>query len=216
MAKKKLTRAETIARISPSEISRLKGEEGRKILIGYVRTMQSAYKKRVSSFRRNNLVSYAQIAFEDSYKESKKVPLTLMSRNQLLLHFFRYSTFFNSATATKEGIIEIQLKEDSRIFGTHSKGRPNYRMNYKERTLFWSVYSEFKNQFPADINQLYSSESVQQYIADALFGKKSRVSPENFVDLLSSVRDDLQAKKLEEDMSDVPNVFSGRGNPFDF
>lgn len=212
---KKITKAEKISSIPYEKISSLKGESGKSTLIGYIRTLRSSYKRRVGSFKRNNLVSHAQIAFEREIPKTKPVQLTKMTRNQLLLEFFRYAQFFNSDTSSIEGIKNVNSQQDKRLFGTDQKGRPNYRMTNEERILFWDTYEEYKNQFPADVNQVYSSEYVQQYVADALFGQ-GRISSVGLVDFLSQVRNLIQDGKIEEDMENVPNVFSGRRTDFQF
>lgn len=210
---KRMTKAEKISSIPFEKISSLKGESGRSALIGYIRTLRSSYKRRIGSFKRNNLVSQAQIAFEREIPKSSPVKLTEMSRNQLLLEFFRYASFFNSETSSIEGIKRINNQQDIRLFGSNSKGHPNYRMTNEERILFWDTYEEYKNQFPADVNQIYSSEYVQQYIADALIGD-GKISSIGLADFLSNVRNLLREGKVEEDLKDVPNVFSGRRDSF--
>lgn len=213
MAKKRITKAEQISKYSPEKISKLGGDEGIKILRGYVRTLRSSYKRRVGSFRRKGLVSHAQISLEREIPKTAQLKLTKMNRNQLLLEFFRYAAFFNAETSSEEGIKKVNREQDIRIFGSKSNGKPRYTMTNEERTLFWDVYDEYKNIFPADVNHVYSSESVQQQLADALFNGGA-VPTTNLVAFLSSVKDSLHQEKTMEDMSDVPNVFSGRRPDF--
>lgn len=209
-----MTKAEILAKTPYQEISKIKfDEKGRKKLIADVTALRSAYKRRVLSFKRNGLVSHAQIALEREIPRTKQVQLTEMTRNQLLLEFFRYATFFNSETSTAEGIKRLNREQDARIFGVDNKGRPRSTMSKEERTLFWDTYEEYKNQFPADVNQQFSSEQTQQFIADAIFGKNS-ISSIGLVDFLSQVRDRLQSNKEAEDIQDVPNTFSGRRDDF--
>lgn len=209
-----MTKAEILAKTPYQEISKIKfDEKGRKKLIADVTALRSAYKRRVLSFKRNGLVSHAQIALEREIPRTKQVQLTEMTRNQLLLEFFRYATFFNSETSTAEGIKRLNREQDARIFGVDNKGRPRLTMSKEERILFWDTYEEYKNQFPADVNQQFSSEQTQQFIADAIFGKNS-ISSIGLADFLSQVRDRLQSNKEAEDIQDVPNTFSGRRDDF--
>lgn len=209
-----MTKAERIAKTPYQEVSKIKfDEKGRKKLIADVTALRSAYKRRVLSFKRNGLVSHAQIALEREIPRTKQVQLTEMTRNQLLLEFFRYATFFNSETSTAEGIKRLNREQDARIFGVDKKGRPRSTMSKEERILFWDTYEEYKNQFPADVNQQFSSEQTQQFIADAIFGKNS-ISSIGLADFLSQVRDRLQSNKEAEDIQDVPNTFSGRRDDF--
>ncbi|MDE7089197.1 MAG: hypothetical protein K2O54_03675 [Prevotella sp.] len=209
---RKATKAETIAKKPIEEISKLKGDIGRKTLISYVKTMRSSYKRRVSSFKRSGLVSQAQIAFVRDVPK-KVIPLEEMTRNQLLYEFFRYASFFNSETSTASGINKVNREQDIRLFGADKRGRPLQKMTNDERTLFWSVYAEYQNQFPADTNLLYSSESVQQTIAGALFGQNS-INHGNLVNFLSNISEILKANKEGADIKYGPNVFSGRGDAF--
>lgn len=211
---RKITKAEKIAKTPYQEIAKIKfDEKGRKRLISDINALRSAYKRRIGSFKRNGLVSHAQIALEREIPRTKQVPLTEMTRNQLLLEFFRYASFFNSETSTAEGIKKANREQDARIFGVDKKGRPRATMTEEERALFWDTYEEYKNQFPADVNQQYSSEQTQQFIADALFSKNS-VSYIGLADLLGQVRDRLSTNKEVGDIQDVPNTFSGRRDDF--
>lgn len=212
---RKPTKAEQIARTPLQIIASLKGEAGRKQLINYVKTMRSSYKRRAGSFKRKGLISQAQLALERQTPKSKSVQLTEMSRNQLMLEFYKYASFFNSETATEQGIKKVNREQDIRIFGANKRGLPKQRMTDEERVLFWDTYEEYINQFPADINQLYSSESIQQMLADVLLGGK-KTENANLVALLQSVRQRLEAQKTEENIKDVPNIFSGRRSHFDW
>lgn len=209
----KLTKAEKIARTPIAEISRLKGEAGRKKLINDIKLLRSSYKRRVGAFKRKGLVSHAQIAFERQMPKTRPVQLTEMTRNQLILEFYKYADFFNAETATEAGIKKVNREQDIRIFGVNKRGLPKKTMTTEERTLYWDTYEEYINQFPADVNQVYSSESIQQTLADALFGK-AKTANTNLVSILNDVRRRLRTQKTEENMTDVPNIFSGRRNSF--
>lgn len=212
MAKRKLTQAEKIAKINIETVSQLSGEEGKKKLMYYVRTLRSGYKRRVQSFSRRNLISHAQIAFEGTVPKRKQVQLTKMTRNQLILEFARYSKFFNDQTSTIEGIKEVNRQQDVRIFGADIKGKPRRTMTDQERVKYWSLYEEYLNQNPTS-NSRYGSESVQQMLADALFDTSS-IQGDNIVDFLDRVEMKLAQKQLDENLRSVPNVYSGRGNAF--
>lgn len=212
---RKMTKAEKISKTPIDEIFRLKGEEGRKKLINYVTTLRSSYKRRVGSFARNGLVSHAQIALERQTPKSRPVKLTEMSRNQLLFEFYKYAEFFNSATATAEGIRKVNREQDIRIFGKDNRGLPKRTMTTYERTIFWDTYEEYINQYSSDVNQAYSSESIQQSLADAMFGY-NKFSSGGLIDLLGEVRLRLQESKDKESLEDVPNTFSGRRSSFDW
>lgn len=213
---KKKTVAEKIAEIPIEDVARLSGKSGRKQLESYVRKLQAGYKRRVGSFKRKDLVSYAQISLEKSLPKRKPVQLTKMTRNQLLLEFARYSKFFSDVTSTEEGIRKVNKEQDLRIFGEDGKGRPVRKMTSSEREDYWDLYDEFYNQFKDD-KAKYSSETVQQMLGDAVFGdylnEDGYISPN--VDLqkfLDKVAEKVLNKQRNENIRSVPNVYSGRGN----
>lgn len=211
MAKRKQTKAEKIASIPIENITKMSGKE-RNTLEKYVRTLRSSYKRRVQSFSRKGLISHAQIALEGTIPDKKPVPLTKMTRNQLILEFARYSKFFNDVTSSEEGIKRVNREQDIRIFGKDAKGRPRRTMSDTERQKFWSLFEEYQNQNPT-ANSRYGSESIQQQIADALFDIQS-VNGENLVDFLDRVEMRLAQRSIEENLRRVPNVYSGRGITF--
>lgn len=210
MAVKK-TKAEQIASIPIEDIVRMGGDE-RKTLEKYVSTLKNSYKRRVQSFQKKGLVSYAQIALEGTMPDKKSIQLTKMTRNQLILEFARYAKFFNDVTSSEKGIKRVNLEQDLRIFGKNAKGRPNRTMTSTEREKFWRVYDEFLNQNP-NANSRYGSESIQQHLADAIFDNTS-VSGDNLLSILNEVETTLANMKLQENLRSVPNVYSGRGTSF--
>lgn len=210
---KKQTKAEEIANIPINLIMALQGEPGMKILRGYVRTLRSSYKRRVASFRKNNLVSHAQIALESSIpKGAKQVPLKEMTRNQLLYDYFRYSKFFNDITSTKGGIVEVNKEQDARIFGLGSRGRPKRTMSNEEREEYWRVYEEFRNQYPEWSIAPYSEEE-QKILAEAMFSSDD-FDRLTLIQKVESVRKLLEEKIINDNIGDRPNVFSGNGPTF--
>lgn len=211
---KRITKAEKIAAMSPEELAKYKGLSGDKQLRSYLSTLRAGYKRRVGSFSRKGLVSYAQISFEKSAPNNLKgVPLTKMNRNQLLLEIARYSKFFNDVTSTEKGIRETNYAQDRRIFGTDYKGRPLYTMTQKEREEYWDFYDEFKNQFPEWSTQPFS-ESVQQSLAEAIF-EDPDFENATFTQKLRIAREHFELLQDKESMEDGPNVLSGRWTGFE-
>lgn len=211
MAKKRKTKAETIAHIPIEQITKMSGQD-RKKLEGYVRTLRTGYKRRVQSFSRKGLISHAQIALEGTIPDKRQVQLTKLTRNQLILEFARYSKFFNDVTSSEAGIKKVNREQDVRIFGQDAKGRPRRTMSDEERQRYWSLYEEYENQHPSASSK-YGSESIQQQLADALFDTQS-IQGDNLVDFLDRVEQRLAQKYMEENLRGVPNVYSGRGIPY--
>lgn len=215
--KKRLTKAEKAAKLPIDYIAKLKGEEGMRELRAYIQLMRSSYKRRVNSFRKNNLVSHAEIALIYNRADFGKIPLTKLNRNQLLYEFHTLAEFFNSETGSIEGIRRVNREQDIRIFGEDYIGRPLRQMSGEERTLYWRIYEEYKNQFPADVNLRYSSEFTQQTLAEIMFNPASENGEDfyswNFLGALNSLKKELEERTLEG-MADVPNQFSGRRDSF--
>lgn len=207
---KKQTQAERISKIPIEQITSLSGKDRKKVE-SYVRTLMQGYKRRVQSFNRKGIISYAQMSLEGTVPSTKPVQLTKLTRNQLILEFARYSKFFNDVTSSEEGIKRVNREQDIRIFGKDARGRPRRTMTQQERQKFWSLYAEYENQHP-NATSRYGSESVQQQIADAMFDTTS--VGDNLVDFLDRVEARLQQKSIDENLRSVPNVYSGRGNPF--
>lgn len=205
------TKAEKISQIPIETISKTSSKD-RKILEGYVRTLRSSYKRRVQSFQRKGLISHAQIALEGTVPSKKQVQLTKMTRNQLILEFARYAKFFNDVTSSEKGIRSVNREQDIRIFGKDTRGRPRGTMTPQERQRYWSLYEEYQNQDPTATTR-YGSESVQQQIAEAIFDSNI-TGTVSIIDLMNDVEQKLQKKYLEENLRSVPNVYSGRWNPF--
>lgn len=209
---KKQTEAERIANIPIEQIIKMGGEDIPK-LRGYVSTLVSGYKRRVQSFAKKDLTSYAQISLENSLPESYKLDVSKLNRNQLLLEFARYSKFFRDVTSSEAGIRQINKDQDVRIFGKDSKGNPIRTLSSEERKAFWDLYDEFKNQNPTVTSSYGASSFTQQVLADAMFGKNP-LSSDNLVSFLSEVKKRLQDASVKENLRSVPNVFSGRGTSF--
>lgn len=210
----KKTKAQEISEIPLEEIMLLRGEPGMDILRGYVRTLRSSYKRRILSFRKKDLISHAQIALEGSLPPGKQPGLKEMSRNQLLLEFFRYSKFFKDQTSSEKGIKEVNKAQDVRIFGANSRGDPKRTMSNDEREEYWRLYEEFKNQYPEWSIAPYS-EDEQKVLAEAMFSIEG-FSGLTLTQKLSRVRDLLEKRQIEQNLGDVPNVFAGRGPSSNF
>jgi len=214
---RKPTKAEQIAKIPIEQLVSARGEEGRKQLIKYARTLRTGYVRRVQAFERHGIFSYAQKSLERSIQE-RKTPfqLTKMTRNQLILEIARYQKFFNDQTSSIEGIKAVNREQDIRIFGVNPKtGKPRSTMSDEQRIKFWDLYDEYRNQYVSAIYK-YPSEEIQQILADAMFDDKDwRMDPEDpdfdISFLLHEVDERLRENKFKLDMESVPNVYSGKG-----
>lgn len=207
---RKLTKAERIARIPDIQISKLKGDEGRKQLIQYVRTLQAGYKRRVASFLRQGEFSHAQYSLEESFTPGARGKISSMSMRQLHMEFARYSQFFKSETSTLEGIRKVNRQQDIRIFGVDEKtGRPLQTMTSEQRQEYWKLYDEYMNQNP---EHFLASEQVQQIIGSAQF-----LPFNNSYDIskrIEEIRAELERQRnLDSIQRSIPNVFMG-GGPF--
>lgn len=199
-----MTKSEKLARIPIEKV--MTKDTSIEDLRRMVRTLRTGYKRRVASFNRKDLVSYAQISLEGTISGSQNKPLKNMTRNQLILEFSRYSKFFRDETSTQAGIRKVNLDQDRRVFGTDSSGKPLRTMSNEERARFWRLYDEYINQQPLATAK-YGSESVQQQLADVMFTEKQN---KTIMEILNQVENDLQDSYLKQQGGSVPNVFSGR------
>lgn len=211
---KKLTKAEQIAKKDYIEFARIPGDEkGISELRGYLKTLKSGYNRRVQSFKRQGLYSYAQDSLENSLsKEFRSVQLTKLTRRQLLAQISAYSKFFNDETSSVSGIRKVNREQDARIFGAYKNGRPKNSMSEEQRKEFWRLYDEFRNQFPKWSTQPYS-ETTQQYIAFAMFQQEdfSQLDFTNRLEVLNLLlTEELETYSPEE----MPDVYTGAGPDF--
>lgn len=211
MAKKK-TKAEQIASMSPEAFARMWNNGKRSEMVNYIRTLRSSYKRRVGSFKRKGLISYAQLAFEKQVPPGRPIQLTKMTFNQLLHEFAKYSSFFNSTTATEKGIKAVNREQDIRLFGQDSRGRPNHTMTAQERIAYWDLYDEYINQYPGADNR-YRSETVQQFLADALYGSDT-IPTNNLVNFFRSLEQRLREGLADENLRRGQDVYRGKGPAF--
>lgn len=205
--RKKPTIAEEIAQIPLEEVVRLGGPEGTEKIRSYVKKMAMGYKRRVQSFKRLNLHSFAQQRFEESLTGNEK-PIRLMNRNQLIHEFARYANFFNSTTARAEEITRIEAEQDARLFGQKKTGSPKRRMTRQERSKFWNIYSEFINQNPT-ADSKYGSETVQQQLAEMTVS--GEWDDGDIIGSMEKAEQRMQEKLRRENIERKPNVYSGRG-----
>lgn len=210
-AKKRPSKAEQIAAIPIEDIAKLSGESGRQKLLGYVKSLQYGYKRRVQQFKRRGESSYAQIALEKSMPAGgQSVKLTKLTRNQLILEFARYSKFFTAKTSTLEGIREENQLQDARIFGIDDEGNPRHQMSRADREKFWDLYYEYYNTYRATATS-YGSETVQQQLADAIFGANN-FPTDNIPEFLEEVENRLTGSQIITNSGGMGNVYSGRGD----
>lgn len=200
-----MTKAEKYATLSDKIVSKMTKSELEKI----VKVMRTGYLRRVQQFARRDEISYAQIMFEGS-KPEKQVPFSKMTRNQVYMEYARYAHFFKSVTSNIKGIHSVNKAQDISLFGADSRGRPLYRMNNEERKRYWSLYDEFNNQKKTSMAK-FGSETIQQFIADAMFGSDF-IDQTNLSDFFDQVEERLARQKQEYDLRSVPNVLQGRGS----
>lgn len=207
---RKMTKAEQIARIPDIEISRLKGEEGRKQLIKYVRTLQAGYKRRVQSFNRQGEFSHAQYSLESSFSPGARGKISNMNMRQLHMEFARYAQFFKSETSTLEGIRKINRQQDIRIFGVdETTGRPLQTMSASQREEYWKLYDEYMRQNPT---HSLASEQIQQIIGSAQFIPTDRTY--DLSKRIEEIRAELERQRnLDSMQRSTPNAYLG-GGPF--
>lgn len=200
MARK--TKVQQILEKSPEEIGSLSGQSGINTLRGYLKTLKYGYSRRVSSFKKQGLFSYAQYALEEELKSSQLKSPDKMTRNQLIHEIYRYINFFQSETSTKKGILRINKEQDKRIFGADSKGRPLKTMTNNEREKYWSMYSEFIHQNPTFTSK-YGSSAIQTQLANVIFDNDDA----NIIKIFTSLKSELNKGRRKSRRR--PNIYMG-------
>lgn len=208
-----MTEAEKISKIPIEDIVKMGGDE-RSTLEKYVKLLRTSYNTRMKSIKKAGEFSHADQALKKSLKNRIRKPVDKMTRNQLLLEFAAYSSFFNSQTSSIKGIRKVNLEQDKRLFGTDNRGIPLRRMSSAERERFWEVYDEFAVQKKASFTN-FGYNQVQEYITKMVVGGKDLVNTE-LTELLDTLENSLDKGYYEENIRSVPNVYSGRGDVFPF
>lgn len=195
---RKKTVAEQLAEISWEDISRLTtSDEDMKTLMRYVDTMRQGMNRRIQMFNRRGIFSYAADSVEamnikneparnivNQIMKSKAGPgksKLATARNALIAEFAKYQQFFNSQTSSLEGIALVNAEQDKRIFGGDYQKKS---MTDEERKVFWHMYEDFMESPSFARTASMTSETVQQYLASAMFDSSSAIEDlaENVVD----------------------------------
>lgn len=208
MAKRK-TKAEILAERPLETLSQMAKSENISQLRKDVRTLRTGYLRRTSAFKRKGLKSYAQIAVENSLQNTRRISVSKMSSNQLLLEYARYAKFFRDVTSTDKGIREVNKQQDIRIFGTDKNGNPIRRMTDSEREAYWSLYEEFINQNP-DYNSIYQSGRIQQALGEINFPNKFEET--DLTELFKKLKENLSEDYAARNRGGIHGVRRGRRN----
>lgn len=191
---RKKTVAEKLSEIPWEDISKLTtSAEDMKTLMRYVDTMRQGMKRRVQMFNRRGIFSYAADSLDamdikneparnivNQIMKSKAGPgksKLATARNALIAEFAKYQQFFNSQTSSLEGIALVNAEQDKRIFGGEYQKKS---MTDEERKVFWHTYEDFMENSSFARSAYMTSETVQQYLASAMFDNGS--SLENLVE----------------------------------
>ena len=163
-----------------------------KELIKMVNVMRSGAKARIKSIEKAGLYSYAADKFapsEKTVREMLKGKTAVEQRNILVQEFARYQAFFESKTATKEGIREIELEQDIRIFGVDRYGKPNASLPKEARMKYWALFSEYSISQASEATRL-GSDRLQQMIGSYMMVKAYQEGDEfPYIDMLEFLKD---------------------------
>lgn len=192
---RKKTVSEKLAEISWEDISRLTtSAEDMKTLMRYVDTMRQGMNRRIQMFNKRGIFSYAADSVEamniknvsaknivNQIMKSKAGPgksKLATARNALIAEFAKYQQFFNAQTSSLEGIALVNAEQDKRIFGGEYQKKS---MTDEERKVFWHMYEDFMESPSFARTASMTSETVQQYLASAMFDSDSSAL-EDFVE----------------------------------
>lgn len=184
---RKKTVSEKLAEMPWEDISKLTtSAEDMKTLMRYVDTMRQGMKRRVQMFNKRGIFSYAADSLEamniknvparnivNQIMKSKAGPgksKLATARNALIAEFAKYQQFFNSQTSSIEGVELVNAEQDKRIFGGEYQKKS---MTDEERKVFWHMYEDFMESPSFARTASMTSETVQQYLASAMFDSGS-------------------------------------------
>lgn len=190
--KKRLSKAEQIAQMPIEDIISSASGGNRTVLEKYASTLKGGYTRRINQFSKAGVFSYAQEAYEkNGPAPDRKTPFKKMSYNQLVHEIARYQSFFNSQTSTISGINEINREQDARLFGVDENGNPLDTLTNEERTLMWSLYMEYRNQYKGK----FGSNQQQRMLATMV---KQGVENLDVPTILRRARDRLYYRSRRE------------------
>lgn len=191
---RELTVAEKLAEAPWEDIVKLTtSDKDMATLIKNVNILRQGMAKRTAMFERKGIFSYAVDASKKMnisgkparqiYKEAMKGPGTekykkARARNMLIAEYAKYQQFFQSYTASIEGINYVNAEQDKRIF---EKEYQTKTMTDDERKTFWHAYEDFMESPQFIRTAAMTSESVQQHLASAMFSKED-LKPEDLVE----------------------------------
>lgn len=215
--KKRMTKTDRIVNTPIEQIMKEAGKGGMSTLQSYLRTLRIGYGRRVSQIKRAGLYSHAQYVYENSAPR-RKTPLKKLTRNQLIAEIARLQHFFKSKTATVEGIREVNNKRNKTIFGIDEEGWAKFEFDIETERRFWTLYNEYNNLYPYG-KYFYGSEKVQQILGDIVYNSRDLNEDDfelYFLDMIIEAEERLSKEQAANPRRKGfgPNVYSGKGNPF--
>lgn len=187
----------------------------------YLKKARSLYGSRKSSFDKTSMsiVSPALRKMEEYYASQEstgKIPISKITLGKAQSELYRLTKFFGSKSSTIKGSREISTEQDITIFGANKMGKPNKRLNKRQRENFWDLYNEYLNTYKT-ADAIYGSGKIQQFLGDMVYGSRSNLDVN--ADTLQALQLNLQwsntnpfktmSDRAEED---VRNVYSGGWN----
>lgn len=164
--------------------------------------IRNATSRRVASLRKKGIVSEA-MAYLEQQEGLGKTPVSKMNYWQITAEVGKYHNFWSMKGSTESGAREINREQDIRIFGTDRYGRPIRTMTREERVQFWSLYSEFQNQYKAESIR-YDSTRLQQMIGETLRPFHGGLAKNlDVVSVLNTVREKMEADFERQEAQEV-------------
>lgn len=185
-----------------------------------VRQVRELTKIRMKQFEKaKSVFSPALKNFEKEYEE---MPLSRMTKNDLLHEFALHQQFHKAKTSTVEGARKVATQQDFMIFGESEKNPsvPAHRMKAQQREKFWSVYDEFFRTYKDSYARFKYSSVWEQLGEMHVKGKiksaknpdtgKMEINTDDLAELLRLMEEKELEEALEENATTAPNVYSGR------
>lgn len=202
-----------IKNLDPSQIGRMKAPELRELLRG----ARQLYQSQAKMFEKysDKVYSHSYQKMKDYYSEHGNERMRTkggiefytyepkatsdMKLNELRQEMFRLQDFFEAKTSTIPGAKQVNSEMSRRIFGEDKRGRARDTFTTEQWTDFWSIYTEYKNQRPADVYE--QSDIVQQMLAQMLKQDFSGMESTGYFmrgEIIKRLKDMIEDRRLRE------------------
>lgn len=142
--------------------------------------LHKAAERRLGVIKSHGMTSQAFIRYVGF--EMPKLSAPTDTRQSIQHKVAMLSNFLTAKSSTYTGLKKIYKEQEKRIFG-NKHGFDNE----EQRTRFWSAYTEFKNQNPALIQGIDTSNKVLQYLGQLSFWRSREFNASDLDEIVTRV-----------------------------